>query len=102
MFNDSCARVNWLMETIKEQQEHFVSEMREFGLFNETNPSLPIPRLESSLYDNYGSSIPLESNVVDDAPLLSLRVTISDPGRCYITQVRDVTLSLSHESLNVS
>jgi len=57
------------MEKIKEQQEHFVSEIREFGLLHETDSSLPIPRLECSLYDDYGSSLPLESNVVDDAPL---------------------------------
>ena len=28
VFNDSCARSNVLMETMKEQQDHFVSEMR--------------------------------------------------------------------------
>ena len=44
----------------------FVSEMREFGLLHETDPSLPIPTLESSLYDDYESFLPLESNVVDD------------------------------------
>ena len=33
---------------------------------HETDPSLPIPKLESSLYDDCDSSLPLESNVVDD------------------------------------
>ena len=56
---------------MKEQQEHFVSEMKEFGLLQETGPSLPIPRVDSSLYDDYESSRPLESNVVDDAPFLA-------------------------------
>ena len=60
-FNDSCASLNVLLETIKEQ-DHFVSEIREFSLLHETDPSLPIPRLESSLYDDYESSFPLESN----------------------------------------
>ena len=45
------------------------SKMREFGLLHETNHSLPIPRLESSLFDEYEFSLPLKSNVVDDAPL---------------------------------
>jgi len=52
-----------------EQHEHFVSEIRDFGLLHETKPSLPIPRPGSSLYDDYESSLLLESNVVDDAPL---------------------------------
>jgi len=52
--------------------EHFVNEMREFGLLHETDSSLPIPRLEYSLYDDYESSLHLESNVVDDAPLTDL------------------------------
>ena len=41
-------------------------------------PSLPIPRLESSLYDDYESSLPTESNVVDDA-LLTDQEEVSDP-----------------------
>jgi len=46
--------------------------MREFGLLHETDPSLAIPTLESSLYDDYEFSLPLESNVVDDASLTDL------------------------------
>ena len=41
--------------------------MNEFGLLHETDPSLPFSRLEASLYDDCESSLPLESNVVDDA-----------------------------------
>jgi len=48
--------------------------MREFGLLHETDFGPPIPRPESSLYDDYESSLPLESNVVDDAPLTNLEV----------------------------
>jgi len=82
VFNDSCARLNVLMETMKEQQDHFVSEMREFGLLYETDPCLPIPRLESSLYDDYESSLPLESNIVDDAPLTDLEEVFNPPLTC--------------------
>ena len=78
-FNDSCARIDILMETIKEQQDNFVSKMREFSLLHETDPSLPIPRLESDLPDDYASSCPLESNVVDDAPLPDLEDMFDSP-----------------------
>jgi len=60
------------------RHEHLVSEMREFGLLHETNSSLPIPRLESSLYDDCETSLPLESNVVNDAPLTNLE-EVFDP-----------------------
>ena len=79
VFNDSCARLNVLMETMKEQQDHFVSEMREFSLLHEIDPSLPIPRLESNLHDDYASSLSLESNVVDDAPLPDLKEVFAPP-----------------------
>ena len=39
---------------------------------HETDPSLPILRLKSSLYDDYESSLTLASNVVDDASLVDL------------------------------
>jgi len=52
VFNDSCARLNVLMETMKEQQDHFVSKMREFSLLHEIHPSLPIPRLECKAHPN--------------------------------------------------
>ena len=54
------------MKTMSEQHEHFVSEMREFGLLHEIDPSLHIPRLVTSLYDDYESSLFPESNVFDD------------------------------------
>jgi len=44
---------------MNERHAHFVSEMREFDLLHETDPSIPIPRLESSLYDGYECSLPL-------------------------------------------
>jgi len=56
--------------------------MREFGLLHETDPSLPIPRLESSLYDDYESSLPLESNIVDDEPLTDLKEVFDPPLTC--------------------
>ena len=58
---------------MNERHEHFVSEIREFGLWYETDPSLPIPRLESSLYDDYAPWLPLVSNVADDASFKTLR-----------------------------
>ena len=39
---------------------------------HETGLSLPIPRPESSLYDDYESSLPLESNIINYAPLTDL------------------------------
>ena len=59
--DEAYARLNAMIETMNERHEHFVSEMREFGLLHETNPCLSIPRLESSLYDDYESSLLLES-----------------------------------------
>jgi len=79
LFNDSCARLNVLMETMKEQQDHFVSEMREFSLLHEIDPSLPIPRLESNLHDDYAFSLLLDSNVVDDVPLPDLEEVFAPP-----------------------
>ena len=67
-----------MIETMNERYEHFISEMREFGLLYETDPSPPFPRLESSLYGNFESSLPLESNVVNDAPLTNLE-EVFDP-----------------------
>jgi len=45
-------QLNAMIETMKEQHTHFLSEMREFGLLYEADPSLPFPRLEASLYDD--------------------------------------------------
>jgi len=44
----------------------------------ETDPSLPFPRLESSLFDDYEPSLPLEYNIVGDAPFTDLE-EVSDP-----------------------
>jgi len=53
--------------------------MREFSLLHEIDPSLPIPRLESNLHDDYPSFLPLESNVVDDGPLPDLEEVFALP-----------------------
>jgi len=45
----------------------------------ETDPSRPIPRLESNLYDNYESSLPLASDVDVDAPLIDLEEVFDPP-----------------------
>jgi len=67
------------METMKEQQDRFVSEVREFSLLHEIDPSLPILRLESNLYNDYTSPLSLESNVIDDAPLPNLEEVVDPP-----------------------
>jgi len=77
--NESYARLNAITGTMNERHEHFVSEMREFGLLHETDPSLPIPRFECSLCDDCGSFLPLKSNVVDDASLTDLEEVFDPP-----------------------
>ena len=72
--NESYARLNAMIETMNERHEHFVSEMREFCSLHETDP-----RLESSLYDDYESSLPLDSNVVDDTHLTDLEKMFDPP-----------------------
>jgi len=57
--DESYARLNSIIDIMNELHEHFVSEMREFGLLHEIDPCLPIPRLESDFYDDYKSSLPL-------------------------------------------
>ena len=73
------SRLNAIIKTMNKRCEHFVSEMREFGLLHDTDPSLPIPRLESSLYDDCEYSLPLESNIVDDTPLINLEEVFDPP-----------------------
>jgi len=59
--------------------EHFVCKMREFSVLHATDPSFPILRLESSLYDDCESSFPIEPNVVDDAPSNNLEEVFDHP-----------------------
>jgi len=73
------ARLNAMIETMNDRHEHFVSEKRKCALLYETDPNLPIPRLESSLYDDYKSSLTLESYVVNDAPLTDLEEVFDLP-----------------------
>ena len=79
MSNESYARLNAIIKTMNERREHFVSEMRKCGLLHDIEPSVPIPRLESSLYNDYESSLPLESNIVDVAPLTGLEEVVDPP-----------------------
>jgi len=72
--------------------------MREFSLLYETDPSMPIPRLESSLYDDYESSLTLESNVVDDAPLTDLEKVFDPP----LTSLTLVTPSFSSTRIELA
>jgi len=72
IFDEAYVRLNSLIDTMNEHHMHFASEIRECGLFHETNPSLPFLGLEASHYDSCESFLPLKSNVVDDAPLTDL------------------------------
>jgi len=51
-FDDAYARFNTMIVIMNEQHEHFVSQLTEFCLLHETNPSQPFLRLEVSLYDD--------------------------------------------------
>ena len=46
---------------------------------HETDPSLSCPKLEARLYDDCESSLPLGSNVVDDALLTDLGEVFEPP-----------------------
>ena len=60
------------MEKMNKQQRNFVSEVRDFDLLYETNPSLLSSRLKTSLCDDYEFFHLLESNFVDNATLNGL------------------------------
>ena len=77
--NESYARLNAMIEIMNERHEHLVSDMREFGLLHKTDTSLHIPRLKFNLYDDHESLLPLESNVVDDAPLTNIEEVFDHP-----------------------
>jgi len=88
-----------MIETMNKQHEHFVNEMTDLGLLHQTEPSLPIPMLESSLYDDYESSLPLKSNVVDAAPLTDLEEVFD---HSPLTSLRLVTPSFSSNPIATS
>jgi len=76
--DEAYATLNAIIETMNEQNEHLVGEMRVFGLLHEIGPRLTIPRLESR-HDDYESSPPLEFNIVDDVPLTELQEVFDAP-----------------------
>jgi len=75
-----------MIDTMNKRHEHFVSEMRAYSLLRETDPSLSIPRLEASLYDDCESSLPLESYIVYDASLTDLE-EVFDPSLTSLSLV---------------
>jgi len=75
--DEAYARPNAMIETMNKRYKHFVSEMREFHLLFDIDPSLP--RLESCIFDNCESSLSLASNVVDNAPLTNLEEVFDLP-----------------------
>jgi len=68
-----------MIETMNERKVHFVNEIRDFSLLHEIDHSLYFPRLEASFYDDCESSLPLESNVVNDKPLTNLKKVFDHP-----------------------
>jgi len=79
IFDECYARLDAMIGTMNEQHKQFVCRMRECSLSHETDPSLPYPRLEADLYDGCESSLPLESNVVDDTLLTNLEEVFDPP-----------------------
>ena len=79
VFDEAYDRLNAMIEIINNRHEHFVIEMSESGLLHDTDPDLPFLRLKASLYDDCESSLPLESNIVDDAHLTDLEVELDHP-----------------------
>jgi len=81
--------------------------MRESDLLSEIDPSLTSLILKVRLYDDYESSLPLESNFVDNAPLPDLEelydspltslpfVALSSSSTLIATSVSDLTLVVS-------
>jgi len=91
-------RRNAMVETMNDRLEHFVSKMREFGLSHEADPNLPSSRLEISLCDDWDSSLPPESNVVDDVPLTNLEEVFDSP----LTSLSLVAPSFSSKPMNTN
>jgi len=60
----------WLVISLNYRHECFVGKMRECRLLHETYPSPSSPRLEVTLYDDYGSSLPLRPNFMVDSSLI--------------------------------
>ena len=97
--SDECyARVDAMIGTMNEQHERFDSRMREHSLWHETDPNLPCLRLEARLYDDCESSLPLESNVVDNAPLTNLGQVFDPP----LTPLTFVAPSFSSTPMDTS
>ena len=78
-FDEAHGTLNTMIETMNERHMQLVNEMREFGLSHEIDPNLPFAGLEASLYNDGESSHPLESNVVDNAPLTDLEGVFDSP-----------------------
>jgi len=78
IFYDSYARVNVVIEIMNDRHECFIGKMGERGLLHETCPGPSSARLEVSLYDDYGSSLPLGPNFMVDSSLIG-RAEVIDP-----------------------
>jgi len=65
IFVECYAKLDAMIGTMNERLQSFDGKKRESGLLYETNPSPSSPRLEISLYDDYESSLPLESTFIN-------------------------------------
>jgi len=108
VFDESYATLIAMTEIMNEQRTHFVSKMSECGSLREIEPNLRFPRLEANLYDDWESSLSLESKVVDDARLIGLEEAFNYPlsslslvvsSTPIATSVSDLTLFASLLSL---
>jgi len=79
VFDECYAKLDAMIGTINEEHKHFISEMRECALLHGTDPSLAFPRLEAGLFDDYESSYPQESNLVNETPFTDLEEALDPP-----------------------
>jgi len=97
--SDECyTRLDAMIGKMNEEHEHFASMMRECDSVHETDLSLPCLRLEARFYDDYKSSLPLDSNVVNDAALTNLGEVFDPP----LTPLTFVAPSFSSTPMDTS
>ena len=69
---------------MNERHEHFISEMREFSLLHEIDPTLASPKCEASHYNGCESSLSLEFDFADDTRSTNLEEVFDPPlTSCY-------------------
>ena len=77
--NEWYAKLNAITETLNERHKHFVSEIREYGLFYNTGPRLSFARLNANLHNDCDFTFPLEPNFIVDITFTSLEKAFDPP-----------------------